>query len=917
MVGFRKAVHPVRMGSTMTRTVHRAADPSRGDCLRVVIADDVSAMRALLRRMLEDTAAFEIVGEAADGEEAVEMAGAFHPDLLLLDLSMPLMDGLSAIPDIRRASPSTRIVVLSAMDPGRVREQALASGADAFIEKCLVADSLAQRLVEACLASPDGVELGDGDGDEVEVEVEDEVEGAASEDAGSLDAGAVTAGGHPVPGQEWFHLAFDHAPIGMALLDVDGRFQKVNDAFGRIVARPESHLVGTSVDAIGHPGDVDRHAELRRRMLGGDGPRFEDEYRFVRADGHIASTVVTWSLLREGDGSPACFVGHVLDVTDRKRADINSARAEELRERYEKELARSNAELAQFATVAAHDLKSPLQVISGFAGLLEQTQGELLDERGQEFLTFILRSATRMNVLIDDLLAYAKVGAERRLHVPVPLDRIVDEVVVSLEAELTASGASVEHEPLPVVTGDPTLFLHVIQNVVANGLKFVAAGTAPRIRVSASRMVNAWCVDVADNGIGIEVQHRGHIFGMFQRLHRNDYEGTGIGLAICKRIVEQRGGSIWVEENPGGGSRFRFTIPDELGVPRLETPAAAGRNVPARGEPVEDVPLDFSPELPPAASRSAASGGSAPSRIVDVLLVEDDDDHARLVEEILIGEVAAAGVHPVADAVADVEYRLRRVSDLAGARVELDRHRADCILLDLFLPDGQGLESLTNLTTLDPLAPIVILTSLAEEQLGLQAVHEGAQDYLVKGNVDRPRLSRALRHAIGRKALEARFAEQALHDPLTGLANRTLLLDRIRLELARAGRVGGVAVFYLDVDDFKAINDRWGHDAGDEVLVRVARRLARTVRPGDTVGRIGGDEFVLVCGGLESSDALAEMQDRVEQAVARPLLLGGGTELITASVGVSVGKGMAEQPEALIRRADEAMYEAKRRRLRT
>ena len=239
------------------------------------------------------------------------------------------------------------------------------------------------------------------------------------------------------------------------------------------------------------------------------------------------------------------------------------------------------------------------------------------------------------------------------------------------------------------------------------------------------------------------------------------------------------------------------------------------------------------------------------------------------------------------------------------------------ILLDLFLPDGQGLDSLSQLTTLDPLVPIVILTSLADEQLGLQAVHEGAQDYLVKGSVDGPRLSRSLRHAIERKALEARFAEQALHDPLTGLANRTLLLDRLRLELARAGRTGGgVAVLYLDLDDFKAINDRWGHDGGDEVLVRVARRLARTVRPGDTVGRIGGDEFVVVCGGFDSAVDLAQMQARVEDAVRRPLVMAGGTVLVTASVGVSVGRGAAEEPETIIRRADEAMYEAKRNRLR-
>ncbi len=693
------------------------------------------------------------------------------------------------------------------------------------------------------------------------------------------------------PGQEWFRVVFDHAPVGVALVDLGGKFEMVNDAFCRVVARPAGELVGTAFEEISHPGDVDRHAALRRLLQTDDQPA-QGEHRFIRSDGHMAWTVVTWSVLPAADGSVGHFVAQVLDVTERRLAEITSARVEELRERYEKELARSNADLAQFATVAAHDLKSPLQVISGFAGLLEQAYGEILDERGQEFLGFIVKSATRMNLLIDDLLAYAKVGSERRSHVPVPLDRTVDEVVAALEAVIATTGATVDHEALPVVSGDPTLFVHILQNLVANGLKFVSSGTVPRIHVSASRMINAWCIDVVDNGIGVDPQHRNHIFGMFQRLHRNEYEGTGIGLAICKRIVEQRGGSLWVEDNPGGGSRFRFTVPDELGVPsHLDLPG------------LSPAPPGLAVDRVPEAPAPGPSAVAAPAGDLDVLLVEDDDDHARLVDETLAGAEGA--------------YRLRRVRDLAGARTELHGHRTDVILLDLFLPDGQGLDSLSQLTTLDPLVPIVILTSLADEQLGLQAVHEGAQDYLVKGSVDGPRLSRSLRHAIERKALEARFAEQALHDPLTGLANRTLLLDRLRLELARAGRTGGgVAVLYLDLDDFKAINDRWGHDGGDEVLVRVARRLARTVRPGDTVGRIGGDEFVVVCGGFDSAVDLAQMQARVEDAVRRPLVMAGGTVLVTASVGVSVGRGAAEEPETIIRRADEAMYEAKRNRLR-
>ena len=855
--------------------------------LRVVIADDASAIRALLRRMLEDSAAFEIVGEAGDGEEAVRLVGALQPDLVLLDLAMPGTDGMAAIPGLRRDSPACRIVVLSAVEAERVRDQVLAAGAHSFIEKRLLADELVPRLLEAC-RWPRPVD-----------EPADEPAAALAAEPGEGEAGA-----RP----DWLRVAIDNAPVGMAVLDLEGRFRTVNDALCRVVGHPAARLVGAGVEQFGHPGDIDRHAALRGRLLlprppsASPEPGYQAEHRFLRADGHLAWTLVSCSLLRDGDGSPHGFLWQVLDLTERTLADAATARAEELRERYEKELARSNADLGQFATIAAHDLKSPLQVISGFAGLLEQTHGDVLDEKGAEFLAFILKGATRMNVLIDDLLAYARVGADRRPPVAVALDQVVEEVRAVLDAELAASGGSLVSDPLPVVAGDPAQFVHLLGDLVANGLKFVAPGVPPVIRVSASRMVNAWCIDVADNGIGIDAKHRTHIFGMFQRLHQNDYDGTGIGLAICKRIVEHRGGSIWVEENPQGGSRFRFTVPDDPGALPDSGPGERGPGDLALA-PGPDV--FNAPPRPDAIQRDGFGGVVAwppASASLDVLLVEDDDAHARLVQETLAGSP-------------DGDYHLRRVSDLAGARAELQRHPADCILLDLFLPDGQGLESLSQLTTLDPLAPIVILTSMADEQLGLQAVHQGAQDFLVKGTVDAARLSRSLRHAVERKALEAHFAALALHDPLTGLANRTLLLDRVRLELARNGRTGtGVAVFYLDVDDFKDINDRWGHAAGDEVLVRVARRLSRVVRPGDTVGRIGGDEFVVVCGGMETDGDLEKMKDRIGEALGRPLLLRTGTEVVTASIGVCVGRGLAEEPEAVIRKADEAMYEVKRRR---
>jgi len=748
------------------------------------------------------------------------------------------------------------------------------------IEKRMVSDSLAQRLVEAC-RMPRGVRL-----------------------PGLERADAADRSDHPP--HDWFRTAFDHSPIGMALLDLESRFRKVNEALCRVVARPSAELGGLAVDDISHPGDVARHAGLREGLLRSvpghpAGRSYHDALRFIRPDGRIAWTLATCSLLCDDDGSPTGFVYQVVDLSERKDAEITTVRAEELRQRYEKEMSRSNTDLALFATVAAHDLKSPLQVISGFGALLEQTHGAVLDERGQEFLGYILKSATRMNLLIDDLLAYAKVGAERRPDVAVPLARVVEEVTAGLEAEMAVSGGSVECDPLPVVTGDPVQFVHLLQNLVANALKFVAEGTSPRIRVSASRMVNAWCIDVVDNGIGIEPRHRTHVMGMFQRIHRDAYEGTGIGLAICKRIVEQRGGSIWVEENPDGGSRFRFTVPDERSPVRPDSGAddlGAAPDLLGIGSP------PAADRLPPPTGVTtgwAVAAVGAGEEGLDVLLVEDDDDHARLVEETLV-----AGL--------DGAYRVRRARDLAGARTELHRHRTDCILLDLFLPDGQGLASLHELTVVAPLVPIVILTSMADEQLGLKAVHEGAQDYLVKGTVDGTRLGQSLRHAIERKALEARFADQALHDPLTGLANRTLLFDRLRLELDHVGRTSaGVAVFYLDIDGFKGLNDRLGHEAGDEVLVRVARRLSQMVRSRDTVGRIGGDEFLVVCGGVQDEDDLEQMRARIDEAVGHSLLLGGGTELVTTSIGMAVGCDAGEDPQAIVRRADEAMCRAKSR----
>lgn len=432
--------------------------------LRVVIADDAPAMRSLLRQVIDESTAFRVVGEAADGEEAVRLAADQQPDVVLLDLAMPVLDGMGAIPRIRASSPGSRIVVLSGFGAGRMAQRAYDQGADAYVEKREPVEDLLARLTE------------------------------------------VAAGG----GDDLYQTAFEHAPIGMAIEPSagGGGAVRVNDAYRRITGG------GSSVRITCH------------------GP-----------------------------------ITYVEELTDEQPAEIRHRIEADTRE----ELARANAELAHFASVAAHELRSPLQVISGFASVLERSQADRLDERGRECVQWIVDGAARLDTLIDDLLAFARVGAGRAVREPVDLGTLVD-----------ADDARVTHDYLPTVVGDPHLLRQLLQNLIGNGCKFVAPGTAPHVHVSAERLDGGWQVSVADNGVGVAAAQRDEIFEMFRRLHgREQYDGAGVGLAICQRIVDGHGGRIWVDPNPGGGSVFRFTIPDPpAGGPATALESPTGKNMP-------------------------------------------------------------------------------------------------------------------------------------------------------------------------------------------------------------------------------------------------------------------------------------------------------------------------------------------------
>jgi len=243
------------------------------------------------------------------------------------------------------------------------------------------------------------------------------------------------------------------------------------------------------------------------------------------------------------------------DITERKRAQGV------LRAAYD-ELARSNAELQQFAYVASHDLQEPLRMIGSYTQLLERRYGDKLDRDAHEFMDFIVDGATRMKQLIEDLLAYSRVGTRGKELRPVQAQAILERVLINLRGAVEQSGAAITYGPLPEVRADDTQLAQLLQNLIANAIKFRKKDEAPRIHVGAEDAGDEWRFAVADNGIGIEPQYFDRIFMVFQRLHTQDeYPGTGIGLAICRKVVERHRGRIWVESAYGKGSTFRFTLP--------------------------------------------------------------------------------------------------------------------------------------------------------------------------------------------------------------------------------------------------------------------------------------------------------------------------------------------------------------------
>ena len=331
-----------------------------------------------------------------------------------------------------------------------------------------------------------------------------------------------------------------------------------NAAFEKITGYAKEEVVGRNCRFLqGQDHDQPDLDAIRQAIR--DGTEGRAELRNYRKDGTVFWNEFYIAPVRDSQGTLTHFIGVQTDITRRKNQEAELARKTEA-------LAQSNAELQQFAYVASHDLQEPLRMVASYTQLLRKRYQGKLDDDADEWIGYAVDGAERMQRLIRDLLEYSRVGSENQSFEITECERIWQHVMRNLSASIRDHHANVTHDPLPTIYANPTLLTQVFQNLIGNALKFQGSSPAS-IHVGATALSDGWEFFIRDNGIGVPPDQRDRIFAIFQRLHgRSEYPGTGIGLAICKRIVEKHDGTIWVDSEPGKGSTFYFTVKTSRGT---------------------------------------------------------------------------------------------------------------------------------------------------------------------------------------------------------------------------------------------------------------------------------------------------------------------------------------------------------------
>jgi PAS domain S-box-containing protein len=527
---------------TLRRAAARPDAPARGEppgddagTVGVLVVDDqasrLAAMEAALTGLGDDV---ELV-RVRSGRDALRQLLRRDFAVILLDVHMPIMDGFqtAALVRQRKRSERTPIIFVTAYGPNEAQvTRGYALGAVDYIFAPVLPEVIRAKV---------GVFL--------------ELHRRTAEAQRQSEWLRAEAERRAAASETRLRGLLDRLEVGVFRATADGAVREANRAF---------------LALLGAASPADLSPDVVRRLLGSGeaaepGPHARD-LLLDAPGGNVRwlSVTTTPSGTTTPPGDAAAIDGIVEDITARKQAEQDLRAAHAVLEAQAARLARSNAELQRFARVLSHDLQEPLLTVSTFADLLERRCGSRLDREAREYLGASQEGVRQMQGMIHGLLDFCSLDrASGRLR-PTECNSLVDRAVRNLAARIRENGARVTRDDLPVVLADENLLAHLFQNLLANAVKFHREGAAPRVHVGAERRVGEWVLSVRDDGIGVAAAERERLFGVFQRLQGSErYPGSGVGLAICKRIVECHGGRIWFEPAPGGGSLFQFSLPTD------------------------------------------------------------------------------------------------------------------------------------------------------------------------------------------------------------------------------------------------------------------------------------------------------------------------------------------------------------------
>ncbi len=482
-----------------------ASDASVKESARKILIVEDESITALDLRAVLGKLGYDIPAIVSNGEEAIARAATMRPDLILMDIHIKgPIDGIATAEQIRRRF-DVPVVYLTAYGDEDTLQRARVTEPFGYLLK-----PFAER--------------------ELEIAVE------AALFRHQLER-------RLVENERWMAATLGSIADGVIATGRDGRVRLINPAAEKLTGVPASDATGRRLDEV-----------LEDREVEGAGDLAGGTERVLRtADGVEHPIERSTTAIHDGGDDVIGTVTIFRDISERKHAESELASQS-------RELARSNAELEQFAYVASHDLREPLRMVASYVQLLAKRYRGQLDKDADEFIGFAVDGVTRMQALIDDLLTYSRVGRGGGEHARIDCEKVFDQAVWNLQTSAREQGASITRGPLPRVLGDEIQLVQLFQNLIGNAIKFHGAA-APEIRLGAEARGRFWRFTCDDNGIGIDPKYAERIFVIFQRLHtRAKYPGTGIGLAICKKIVERHGGQIGVEPSPSGGARFWFTL---------------------------------------------------------------------------------------------------------------------------------------------------------------------------------------------------------------------------------------------------------------------------------------------------------------------------------------------------------------------